>query len=273
MRAGVGAALLATAVAVSAQQREVDLDTPFVTTPANVVQAMLDVARVGPGDALIDLGSGDGRIVIAAAKRGASAVGVEINPVLVERSRENAKREGVDARTRFVTEDLFETDFSRADVVTMYLLPDVNAKLAPKLYATLKPGARIVSHDYDLGGWPPDATLTIDAPDKPVSRDKVSRVHFWVVPARIGGVWQGEAGGQPLAVTVRQDFQHVAGSVQWAGRDYRFEQRKIVGERIALDLTANGAPPLVLALHAQGDRLVGTLRERYGRSSDVALRR
>lgn len=273
MRSLVAAAAALAAVCAHAQQNPVDLDTPFVTTPVNVVQAMLDVAKVGPGDALIDLGSGDGRIVIAAAKRGANAVGIEIDPLLVERSREIAKREGLDARASFVAQDLFETDFSRYDVVTMYLLPDVNAKLAPKLFSTLRPGARIVSHDYDLGGWPPDATLTIDAPDKPVNRDKVSRVYFWVVPARIGGVWRGEAGGKPLAITFRQDFQRVAGGVVWAGHEYRFEQRKVVGERVDLELTADSGPAVELALQAKGDRLIGTLRERSGRSLDVALRR
>lgn len=273
MRTLVAVAVLAAAATAAAQHKQVDLDTPFVTTPANVVQAMLDVANVGSGDALIDLGSGDGRIVIAAAKRGADAVGIEIDPMLVERSREQAKREGVDARARFVAQDLFETEFSRYDVVTMYLLPDVNAKLSPKLFSTLKPGARIVSHDYDLGGWPPDIALTIDAPDKSVNRDKVSRVYYWLVPARIAGTWQGETGGRTLAVTFRQDFQRVAGSVRWAGRDYPFEQRQIVGERVDLELAAGSGPAIELELRAKGDRLVGTLRERPGPIWEVALRR
>ena len=269
------AAALVVAVAgkALAQPRTVDLDTPFVTTPTNVVNTMLDVAKVGPGDSLIDLGSGDGRIVIEAAKRGANAVGIEIDPVLVERSRALANRDGVEARARFVAQDLFDTDFSRADVVTMYLLPDVNAKLSPKLLALLRPGARIVSHDYDLGGWPPDVSLTVDAPDKPVNREKTSRVHFWVVPARIDGVWRGEAGGKTVEVEFRQAFQQVSGSLRWEGREFRFEHRKIEGERIALDLSAADGWEIELSLRASGDRLAGTLREGRGQSLAVALRR
>ena len=272
-RSDVVVAAFVLAGAALAQPRTLDLDTPFVTTPTNVVNAMLDVAKVGTGDSLIDLGSGDGRIVIEAAKRGANAVGIEIDPVLVERSRALAKRDGVEARARFIAQDLFDTDFSRADVVTMYLLPDVNAKLSPKLFALLRPGARIVSHDYDLGGWPPDVTLTIDAPDKPVNREKTSRVYFWVVPARIDGVWRGDAGGKAVEVEFRQIFQHVSGRVRWAGREFPFERRKIEGERLALDLAAANGSGIALSLRADRDRLAGTLREDRGQSVEIALHR
>lgn len=185
LRRLLAAAALACAQA-QAQPATVDLDTPFVTTPDNVVRAMLDLARVAPGERLIDLGSGDGRIVIEAARRGARAHGVEIDPRLVAVSREAAERAGVADRATFATQDLFETDFVSADVVTMYLLPDVNAKLAPKLFATLKPGARIVSHDYGLGDWRPDKTLEVDAPGKTVGVTKRSTLLLWTVPPRIG---------------------------------------------------------------------------------------
>jgi tRNA A58 N-methylase Trm61 len=142
---------------------------------------MLKLAGVGPADHVIDLGSGDGRIVITAARRfGASGLGVEIVPDLVRRSRENAKQAGVADRVEFREQDLFETDLSKATVVTLYLLPEVNLQLRPRLQK-LKPGTRIVSHDWDMGDWKPDRTITVDAPDKAIGREKSSRIHLWVV--------------------------------------------------------------------------------------------
>jgi SAM-dependent methyltransferase len=168
---------------VSASPR---IDVPFEPTPHLVVDAMLRLAKVGPGDLLIDLGSGDGRIVIAAARRGATGLGVEIVPELVEQSRANARAAGVAARVEFREQDLFRTDLARATVVTMYLLPEVNLQLRPRLLA-LAPGTRLVSHDWDLGDWAPDRSVRIDVPDKALGRDKFSRVHLWVVPARVHG--------------------------------------------------------------------------------------
>jgi tRNA A58 N-methylase Trm61 len=156
-------------------------EVPFITTPDNVTLEMLKLAGVGPADHVIDLGSGDGRIVITAARRfGASGLGVEIVPDLVRRSRENAKQAGVADRVEFREQDLFETDLSKATVVTLYLLPEVNLQLRPRLQK-LKPGTRIVSHDWDMGDWKPDRTITVDAPDKAIGREKSSRIHLWVV--------------------------------------------------------------------------------------------
>jgi tRNA A58 N-methylase Trm61 len=142
---------------------------------------MLRLAKVGPRDHVVDLGSGDGRIVILAAKRfGATGVGVEIVPDLVKQSIENARKAGVADRAQFRVQDLFETDLSKATVITMYLLPQVNLQLRPRLQA-LKPGTRIVSHDWDMGDWKPDATVEVDVPDKKVGLEKKSRIHLWVV--------------------------------------------------------------------------------------------
>ena len=161
-----------------------DIDVPFVVTPDNVTREMLKLAGVKAGDFVIDLGSGDGRIVIVAAKQfGARGLGVEIVPELIEKSRDNARRAGVADRAEFRVQDLFATDLSQATVITMYLLPDVNLLLRPKLLA-LKPGTRIVSHDWDMGDWKPDRVVTVDAPDKPIGREKVSRLYLWTVPAR-----------------------------------------------------------------------------------------
>jgi SAM-dependent methyltransferase len=159
----------------------VDLDVPFVVTPQSVVDAMLELANVGPDDRLIDLGSGDGRIVITAAQRwGTRGLGVEIDPRLVGIAESNARRAGVADKVRFATQDLFETDLSQATVITMYLLPDVNLRLRPRLLQ-LKPGTRIVSHDWGMGDWQPDRTVVVDAPEKSVGMEKKSRLMLWVV--------------------------------------------------------------------------------------------
>jgi SAM-dependent methyltransferase len=172
---------LACATTVFAQA---DIDVPFVVTPDHVTRAMLELAEVKPGDFVIDLGSGDGRIVIVAAKQfGARGLGVEIVPELVEKSRENAKKAGVADRVEFRLQDLFATDLSQASVITMYLLPDVNLLLKPRLLK-LEPGTRIVSHDWDMGDWKPDRVVVIDVPDKQLGRDKKSRVYLWTIPPR-----------------------------------------------------------------------------------------
>ena len=176
-------ALLALCLAGPAAAQAAE-EVPFVTSPDNVTLEMLRIAGVGPGDHVIDLGSGDGRIVILAARRfGATGLGVEIDPELVRRSQANARAAGVADKVEFREEDLFTTDLSRATVVTMYLLPEFNLRLRPSLLA-LKPGTRIVSHDWDMGDWLPDRTTRVEVPDKQVGLDKFSRVHLWVVPAR-----------------------------------------------------------------------------------------
>ncbi|MGZ8260364.1 MAG: SAM-dependent methyltransferase [Caldimonas sp.] len=185
-----GPALLAVALAVaSAPPAAAQDEVPFVTTPDAVAAAMLEIAGVSARDHVVDLGSGDGRIVIAAARRfGASGLGVEIVPDLVARSRANAREAGVAGRVEFREEDLFRTDLRAATVVTMYLLPDVNLQLRPRLLA-LAPGTRVVSHDWDLGDWRPDRTVRVAVPDKALGHDRFSRVHLWTVPARVHGRW------------------------------------------------------------------------------------
>jgi len=172
-------AMLAAPFAPAAAQT--DLDVPFVTTPQNVVDAMLELGGVGPGDTLIDLGSGDGRIVLTAAKRWRTkGVGYEIDPRLVSDAQRVAHREGLDHLARFVVEDIFIADLSAATVITMYLLPDVNLRLLPRLRG-LRPGTRLVSHDWDMGDWAPQRTVEVDAPEKRVGLKKTSRLMLWTV--------------------------------------------------------------------------------------------
>ncbi|WP_144290216.1 cyclopropane-fatty-acyl-phospholipid synthase family protein [Ideonella sp. A 288] len=192
-------------------------EVPFITTPDHVTAAMLQLAGVGASDYVIDLGSGDGRIVITAARvHGARGLGVEIVPDLVAQSRELARRAGVADRAEFREQDLFATDLSPASVVTMYLLPEVNLQLRPRLLA-LKPGTRIVSHDWDLGDWRPDRTLVLDVPDKVVGLDKRSRLHLWTVPAAVQGRWCGTGAQHGWQLDLSQQFQRVQGRVEPGG--------------------------------------------------------
>src|SRR3989442_8470792 len=154
---------------------------------------MPDVAQVKAGDLVTVLGSGGGRIMITAAQRhGAQGFGVEIDPRLVQRSNEEARRLGIADRVKFLRQDLFSTDFHEANVLTLYLLPDVNLALRPKILAELKPGTRVVSHDYDMRGWRPDAEETMPAPGKKIGMRKESMGYLWIVPARVEGEWTFE---------------------------------------------------------------------------------
>ena len=193
-------AALALAIGLQGASRAQD-EVPFITTPDPVTLAMLQLAGVRSNDFVVDLGSGDGRIVITAASRfGARGLGVEIDPSLVARSRDNARAAGVADRVEFRLQDLFQTDLSVAQVVTLYLLPEVNLQLRPRLLA-MAPGTRIVSHDWDMGDWQPDRQRTLNVPEKAIGRDKRSTVYLWLVPAQVQGLWC-TAGGS-LAVTQR----------------------------------------------------------------------
>ncbi len=214
------AALAAAAAAAwfSAPPARAQDEVPFVTTPDTVTLAMLALAGVQAQDVVIDLGSGDGRIVITAAQRhGARGLGVEIVPDLVATSQRHARIAGVADRAQFRVQDLFATelltDLQQATVVTMYLLPAVNLQLRPRQLA-LQPGTRIVSHDWDMGDWRPDRSVTLDVPDKPIGLDKRSTVHLWVVPAQLQGRWCA-ADGATLDLTQR--FQRFSGGLTPVG--------------------------------------------------------
>lgn len=235
-RAAVIAGLaLATVYPVAAQDFG---DTPYVQTPQNVVERMLQIAKVGPADYVIDLGSGDGRMVITAAQKyGARGFGVDLDRRLVELANKRAAGAGVADRAVFYERDLYETDLSAASVVTIYLLPEVNLMVRPRLLATLKPGTRIVTHDYDMGEWKPDEQLVMDAPDKPVGRDKKSKVFYWIVPANAAGKWRWEmpVGGRSAVFTLNlaQNFQMVTGSLSIDGAALPLENTRLRGEDLS----------------------------------------
>ena len=183
------------------------LEVPFVVTPMPIVEAMLNLAAVKQGERLIDLGSGDGRIVLAAARRGADAIGVEIDGELVDRARRRAELEGLQAKARFSRGDLFEAVIGQADVVSLYLLTSLNQRLRPKLLNELKPGARVVSHAFDMGDWAPDAQSIVD--------DK--HIYLWVVPAIVGGAWRLTLeDGRRVSLRFDQHYQRVTGDLDGA---------------------------------------------------------
>lgn len=256
---------LATALTLCAgiAASQTDTTSPFVTSPPLVVERMLKLAGVTPEDYVIDLGSGDGRIVIAAAKRyGAHAMGVEYDPKLVALSRQNAAAQGVADRVRFVEGDLFKVDLSRASVVTVYLLPDVNLKLRDKLLAELKPGSRLVAHDFGMESWRPDETESFYAPQKNDGRGGTSRIMLWVVPAQARGDWQVESAGLPpggARLAIAQNFQAIEGEMTLGGESVALEGPRLRGRDISFRVTAQGGP-LQFVGRVEGGAMTGTLR-------------
>jgi len=193
-------------------------DVIWVPTPDELVQEMLNLAKVTPDDFLMDLGSGDGRIVIAAAKRGVRAVGIEYNPEMVELSKRNAEREGVSAKADFMKADLFETDLGKATVITMYLLPSLNIKLRPTIL-NLKPGTRVVAHAFNMGDWHYDKTIEREG----------RTAYLWIVPARVGGVWTL---GPNAELKITQEFQEIQGTLNVNGKETPIKNGKLDGNRI-----------------------------------------
>ncbi len=227
--------------------RAAEPGVPYVPTPQEVVERMLQIARVAAGDYLIDLGSGDGRIVVTAAKKhGARGFGVDLNPERIRDSNENARKAGVTDKVAFHQRDLFETDLSDATVITMYLLPRVNMELRPKLLA-LKPGTRIVSHDFSMEDWKADVHVTMDVQEKYGGSGGKSDIYFWVIPARVGGTWQWQltVAGKPQAyeLALNQQFQMLTGNARVNGQPAKLQSVTLRGGEIRVIFTAdvNGA--------------------------------
>jgi SAM-dependent methyltransferase len=228
-----------------------------------IVERMQRMAEVGKGDHIIDLGSGDGRIVIEAAKRGATGLGVDLDPSLVKHATENAQKAGVGDRARFEVRDIFETDLSNATVVAFYLLPEFNAKLLPKLLK-LKPGTRIVSHDGGIADWAPDERLEMRAPEKPVGVGGVSRVELWIVPADARGAWVSEVpqhGGR-WSFSIKQKYQEMDIVAATSGRDLLVRNSRLRGSEIKMVITGlvgTRAWHHMFEGRIDGDRIAGEL--------------
>ncbi len=242
-------------------------EAPFVPSSTNVVDAMLSLAGVGSADYVVDLGSGDGRIPIAAARRfGAKALGIEYDPSLVAQSRARATQEGVASSVEFRQQDIFEADFSQASVVTMYLLPEVNLALRPRLLYELRPGTRVVSHDFDMGEWQPERSVTVPVPDKTVGTKKESTIYLWVVPARLAGYWRGTLaspqGEERALVEFRQEFQKVQVAL-WTPHLSLSGTGRIDGEAVTVRTAAAASmAPLSFALKAAQGRIEGEAQDR-----------
>ncbi len=216
---------------------------PYVPSPQSVVSDMLRYADVGPQDFLIDLGSGDGRIVLTAAKVfGARGFGVEIKDELVRKANEAARNEGIADRVKFFKQDLFKTDVSQATVITMYLLPDTVNLLKDKFLQELRPGTRIVSHDYPLTGWIPEKYVQMDLEDKvQISGVTTTLIYLYVVPAKVDGRWSAQmppvVSRQPATLQLRQQLTRVSGSARLDGREVPLEEVKLRGDQLSFRLT------------------------------------
>lgn len=211
---------------ISDGQEKIKLDVPYEPSSEEVVRAMIEIAKVGKNDLVYDLGCGDGRIVIAAAqKAGARGVGVDLDPERIKESRENALKANVTDRVHFFQQDLFQTEIGKATVVTLYLWPEVNLKLRPKLFRELKPGTRVVSHSHDMGSWEPDQTITASGGH---------RVHFWVIPANVTGIWEWDmpGGKERYVLKLSQQFQIVSGTLQLGSDEIPVKNLELRGDRL-----------------------------------------
>ena len=238
-------------------------DVPFVPTPPEVVGEMLRLAGVKAGDVLYDLGCGDGRIVIEAARRyGIRAIGIDIDPTRIRESNENAAGAGLAGKVRFIRQNLFEADFRDATVVTMYLLTSVNLRLRPKLLAELKPGTRLVSHSFGMDEWRPDKTSVVAT-----SFGDERGLYFWIVPANVSGRWEWDlgagAGRKHCVLEASQQFQDVTVSAREGKRLLAASDVRLAGDLIGfrLEAAAPGRAPFdVYEGRVAGDKITGTVR-------------
>ncbi len=215
---------------LSDRQEKIKLDVPYEPSSEEVVRAMLEIAKVGKKDLVYDLGCGDGRIIIAAAqKTGARGVGVDLDPERIKESLENARKANVTDRVQFFQQDLFQTEIGKATVVMLYLWPEVNLKLRPKLFQELKPGTRVVSHSHDMGNWEPDQTITTS---------EGHRVHFWVMPANVTGTWEWDMPGEKehYVLKLSQQFQKVSGTLEMGSDEIEVKNPELRGDRLQLTI-------------------------------------
>ena len=251
------AAVLISLVVLDAQADDTDVRAPFITTPGSVVERMLELAGTRGSDVVMDLGSGDGRIVIAAARKfGARGIGIELDRGLVEQSRRNARLAKVAERVSFVQGDVLSADISQASVVTLYLLPGLIGKLQPRFIYELRPGTRIVAHAFAMAGWKPDRTETVRLTERHEGQGPESKLYLWVVPAEVRGLWRGA--GRELRIA--QNYQQI--EIDGA------ERASISGREISLQFKEGHFRGRV-----EGDRMAGELLAPDGRREALVLLR
>jgi len=239
-------------------------DVIWVPTPDALVTKMLQAVKTTKDDLVFDLGSGDGKIPIAAAKEfGATAVGIEYNPDMAELARRNVKRAGVDGKVRIITGDIFKEDFSKATVVTMYLLPDLNLKLRP-IILKMKPGTRVTSHQFHMGDWEADEKLNIEFRD----------AYVWYVPADVAGEWaiKEESGGFEGVVTLAQRYQRVGGTITTGGKTQPLLSPTLTGDKLAFSFVDNENNLRTVKTTVAGATMSGDLSW-FGRSTNITARR
>jgi SAM-dependent methyltransferase len=239
-------------------------DVIWVPTPDALVTKMLQAVKTTKDDLVFDLGSGDGKIPIAAAKEfGATAVGIEYNPDMAELARRNVKRAGVDGKVRIITGDIFKEDFSKATVVTMYLLPDLNLKLRP-IILKMKPGTRVTSHQFHMGDWEADERLNIEFRD----------AYVWYVPADVAGEWaiKEESGGFEGVVTLAQRYQRVGGTITTGGKTQPLLSPTLTGDKLAFSFVDGENNLRTVKTTVSGATMSGDLSW-FGRSTNISARR
>jgi len=239
-------------------------DVIWVPTPDALVTKMLQAVKTTKDDLVFDLGSGDGKIPIAAAKEfGATAVGIEYNPEMAELARRNVKRAGVDGKVRIITGDIFKEDFTKATVVTMYLLPDLNVKLRP-IILKMKPGTRVTSHQFHMGDWEADEKLNIEFRD----------AYVWYVPADVAGEWaiKEESGGFEGVVTLAQRFQRVGGTITTGGKSQPLLSPTLTGDKLAFSFVDSENNLRTVKTTVSGATMSGDLSW-FGRSTNISARR
>jgi SAM-dependent methyltransferase len=248
----------ATAQKFEPQVGQAGKDVIWVPTPEEVVERMLTMAQVTPNDYVFDLGSGDGRTVIMAAKKfGARAQGVEYNPDMVKLSQDNAQKAGVAERAQFRRADIFATDFSQATVITLYLLPALNMKLRPTILG-MKPGTRVASHSFTMEDWEADEISTMDG----------RRAYFWIVPANVMGTWTLDAAGQKAEMTLEQTFQKINGTVALGAVQGGLREARMRGPQISFAYVDQSGMRRDFVGQVNGRQMQGTFRDDKGQTGN-----
>jgi len=269
---GIGLAFIALTATAALQD---DQPPPYIGTPQRVVQAMLSMARVRSTDTVMDLGAGDGRIVLEAARRyGARAVGIEMDAGLVSTCQDAARRQGLTQRATCHQGDIFIADLSQATVLTLYLSPEFNELLVPRILASMRPGSRVVSHDFAMGAWPADAVEHIDVPEKNFGRGGESTIMLFIVPATARGRWRGTIGEgtarRAIEFSIEQQFQAIEGAVHAGDRRVPIPVASLQADRIRLELPDPAVPNARSSISAriEDDRMIG---EYQGAGGTAAL--